>query len=166
MKINNYLFRENIVEYASMFRDKKYAFNAMGPDEFDEAGFTWYIFESLFDIDINKYGYGMDNTTKQLTNNLGILSSYIEKDSKKKEYIKDIKKGSLVFFHTKSLEDNQPLTNNKYPGDVGIYLGDKRFIHADSNKKRIIIDEIKDYWLDKMVASRDIIANKNQGRTK
>lgn len=159
IKIKIDFFRKNICDYAYTFMNKKYIFNSEGPDEFDAPGFTWYIFKVLFNLDINQDGYGMDNTTKQLTNNLGILHSYIEDDSNKSKYLLDIPKGSLVFFHTQAISDNQPLATNKYPGHVGIYLGDNQFIHASFKEKRIVIDSLDDYWLKKLVASRDIIAN-------
>ena len=50
------------------------------------------------------------------------------------------KKGDLVFFHTKEKGANSPTTNNHYPGHVGIYLGDKNFIHVDPTKEKIVID--------------------------
>ena len=67
----------------------------------------------------------------------------------------DIKKGDLVFFHTKEPNLNTPSINNHYPGHVGIYIGDKSFIHVLDNK--ITINKIEDNWLKCLVASRDLI---------
>lgn len=138
---------------------KRYSWGMKGPDEFDEAGFSFYIFKELFDFDIERDGYGMNEITKQMTNSIGDLSQYIEDDSNKEKYLDDIGIGDLVFFHTKSLDDCQPTTNNQYPGHVGIYLGDKKFIHVSVDEECIVMDELAGEWLDKLVASRDIVSS-------
>ena len=142
IKINIDIFRNNIKDYALTFINKKYTWGANGPNEFDSPGFTWYVFKILFNKDINKDGYGIDNTTKQMTNNIGSLKVYIEDDNNKKEY----------------LNDDKPLPNNEYPGHVGIYIGDNKFIHSSSNDEKIVINTLDKYWLKIMVASRDIIS--------
>lgn len=151
-------YRNNIVELASIHLGKNYVWNGFGPDDFDNAGLTTYIFKELFGVDILKNGYGLDNTTKQMTNSIGTLRKYRENDSNKTKYLEDIKVGDLVFFHTQALEDNQPTPNNRYPGHVGIYIGDKKFIHASLEEEKIIISLLEETWLKKLVASRDIVS--------
>ena len=148
-------YRNNIIEFSTIYLDK--SFNWSDNNEFELSEFTSYIFKQLFDIDINETGFGLDNSTKQMTNNLGDLKIYNEFDNKKINYIDEIKKGDLVFFHTKDLEANSPTPNNRYPGHVGIYLGDNSFIHLSPNKEIITIDKLDDNWLNTLVASRDII---------
>lgn len=92
-----------------------------------------------------------------MTNNIGDLKIYNELDSKKINYIDEIKKGDLVFFHTKDLDTNSPTPNNHYPGHVGIYLSDNNFIHVSPKTEKITIDKLDDNWLSTLVASRDII---------
>ena len=157
IKINIDIFRGNLVEYALTFLNKKYTWGAKGPAEFDSAGFTWYVYKILFDVDINN-GYGLDDTTKQMTSDIGILVKYVGDIQEKKKYIDNIKIGDLLFFHTKDLEDTGTLANNKYPGHVGIYIGDNRFIHASSDCEMVVISEIDDNLLKIMVASKDIIS--------
>lgn len=157
ININIEIFRHNIVEYALTFLNKKYTWGSYGNLEFDEAGFTWYIYKILFDIDINENGYGLDDTTKQMTSSVGNLTIYIENDSNKNKYINNINIGDLVFFHKKSLDDNVALANNRYPGDVGIYIGNNKFIHASNTCNKITIDQLDDYWLKILVASKDIV---------
>lgn len=152
-------YRRNIVDLAMIQLGKKYVLGMKGPDEFDEAGFSFYIFKELFRIDIEKDGYGMDEITRQMTNSIGNLTQYIEKDSNKIKYLDDIKMGDLVFFHTKALDENQPTTNNQYPGHVGIYLDDKKFIHASIDEECIVINDLDGIWLEKLVASRDIVSS-------
>lgn len=158
IKININNFRNNVKDYALTFLDKKYTWGSSGPDEFDSAGFTWYIFKILFNKDINEDGYGLDNTTKQMTNNIGNLKVYIKNDINKERYLKDINIGDLIFFHQKSLTDDKPSLNNEYPGHVGIYIGDNKFIHASSNAEKIVINTLDKYWLDILVASRDVVS--------
>lgn len=159
IKINIDLYRNNVIEYCNTFLNKKYIWGSRGPDEFDCSGFTWYIYEMLFKIDIEKNGYGIGDTTKQMTSSIGKLKEYKEDDNNKKEYIKELKPGDLVFFHRQSLEDTCPKPNNRYPGHVGIYIGDNKFIHASKDAKKIIISNFDDYWTKVLVASKDIISN-------
>ena len=151
------LYRKNIVDLALTKLDKKYVWGAVGDEEFDCSGFTYYVFYELFNIDINESGYGVGDTTKQMTNNIGNLRQYSEIDPNKEKYIDEINVGDLVFFHRQSLDEFKPTPKNRYPGHVGIYLGDKKFIHASSDAGKIIISEFNDYWISVMVASRDII---------
>ena len=146
-------YRENITDFATIYLDK--FINDLEINEFKTYEFTTYIYRQLFNIDINETGYGLDNSTKQMTNNIGDLKIYNEFDSKKEKYLSDIKKGDLVFFHTKEPNQNTPSINNHYPGHVGIYIGDKSFIHVLDNK--ITINKIEDNWLKCLVASRDLI---------
>ena len=150
-------YRNNVIDLALTKLDKKYVWDARGDEEFDCSGLTYYVFMELFSIDINESGYGIGDTTKQMTNNIGNLRQYKEDDVNKKKYIDEINKGDLVFFHRQSLEENIPSPENKYPGHVGIYLGDNKFIHAYSDAGKVIISEFDDYWISVLVASRDII---------
>lgn len=152
-------YRRNVVDMSIILLGKKYALGMFGPDEFDEAGLTFYIFKELFDIDILKDGYGNNEITKQMTNSLGNLSQYIENDSNKEKHLANINVGDLVFFHTKSLNEFQPTTNNQYPGHVGIYVGDNKFIHVSIEEEKVILSELDNKWLNKLVASRDIISS-------
>lgn len=151
------LYRNNIIELAITKLDKKYVWGAIGDEEFDCSGFTYYIYKELFNIDINETGYGNGDTTKQMTNNIGNLKQYNEDDPNKHKYIEEINIGDLVFFHRQSLDEFIPTPNNRYPGHVGIYLGDNKFIHASSDAGKIIISEFDDYWTKVLVASRDLI---------
>lgn len=153
------LYQKNIVELAMTKLNMPYVWGAIGPDSFDCAGLTYYIYKELFNIDIEKSGYGVGSTTKQMTNNIGVLKKYKEDDSKKKEYIKELNIGDLLFFHRQSLEDNAPTPNNRYPGHVGIYIGNNMFIHASSDEEKVIISPLDDYWLKVLVGSRDILSS-------
>lgn len=154
-------YRNNVVDFAIIYLDK--IIDDLENTEFKTYEFTTYIYKQLFNIDINRNGYGLDNSTRQMTNDMGDLKIYNELDSRKENYLSDIKKGDLVFFHTKDFNINTPTTNNHYPGHVGIYVGDKAFLHIDNNK--ITLDKIEDKWLNCLVASRDIIKDLSKRKT-
>lgn len=94
-----------------------------------------------------------------MTNNIGKLIVYKEDDSKKEKYIDNINIGDLIFFHEQSLNDTAPLPTNHYPGHVGIYIGDKQFIHASNKLNKIEIESLNDYWIKKLVATKDILTD-------
>lgn len=154
-------YRDNVVDFAIIYLDM--IIDDLENSEFKTYEFTTYIYKQLFNVDINSNGYGLDNSTRQMTNDIGDLKIYNELDSKKENYLSDIKKGDLVFFHTKDFNITSPTTNNHYPGHVGIYIGDKSFIHVYDNK--ITIDKIDDNWLKCLVASRDIIKDLSKRKT-
>lgn len=58
--------------------------------------------------------------------------------------LKNIKKGDLIFF-------NQ---SGKRSSHVGIYLGNRKFVHAPSSGKRVRIDKISAYWARHISSAR------------
>lgn len=150
-------YRNNLIEFTTIYLGKSVDWNNSNYDEFTPANFTYFIYKELFNIDINEPGYGLDTSTKQMTNDIGDLKIYNENDPQKINYLMDIKKGDLVFFHTQALTEKTPAPDNRYPGHVGIYLGEQKFIHASPTEEKIVIDKLEDIWLNILVASRDII---------
>lgn len=148
------IMRNNVIEFSLVYLDKVLDGDNL---EFNKDEFVSYIFRELFNLDINNGGYGLDISTKEMTNNIGDLRIYKKDDIKKINYIKEIKKGDLLFFHTKDLDDNSPTPSNHFPGHVGIYLDDFDFIHVDLENDKIAINKLEGNWLDSLVASRDII---------
>ena len=103
---------EEIIETAKEFLGIKYVWAANGPNCFDCSGFTKYVFKQN-GITLPRYS---GHQAK-----VGIRVSYDE-----------LQKGDLVFFDTE----------HKFRGrvnHVGIYIGDGKFIHASSAKKKVII---------------------------
>ena len=151
------LYQKNILDFLTLQLNKPYIWGNIGPDSFDCSGLTKYIYKELFNIDIEENGYGIGDTTKQMTSSIGTLKKYIENDSHKKEYIKELEIGDLIFFHRQSLKDTTPTPNNRYPGHVGIYIGNNQFIHASSDEEKVIISPLDDYWLKILVGSKNIL---------
>lgn len=155
IKIKENFYRHNLIEYAYTFLDKPYIWDAKGPEEFDCSGFTKYLYQTLFNINIEKDGYGIGDTTKQMTSSIGTITKYKEELNKEL----NIKPGDLLFFHRQSLDEFIPTPTNRYPGHVGIYIGNNKFIHASKDAGKIIISNLDNYWTKILVASKDIITN-------
>ena len=96
------LYQKNILDFLMLQRNKPYIWGNVGPDSFDCSGLTKYIYQELFNINIEENGYGIGDTTKQMTSPVGTLKKYIENDSHKKKYIKELEIGDLLFFHRQS----------------------------------------------------------------
>lgn len=151
--------RKKIVKLALLQYGKGYEHGEMGLDTFDCAGLVWFLYFSLLDIDIFSTGFGMSTTTKIMTSNCGQLTVFEENSRKDLNLIRE---GDILFFHRQSLSDNEPMIDNYYPGHCGIFLGDKRFIHASKPKEKVIISSFDNnkYWLDVLVGSKDLISDK------
>ena len=150
------ILRNKIIELALNQNKKIYEHGKHGPDSFDCAGFVWYIYHEILDIDIYKDGIGKSTTTKIMTSTYGKLTLYAENILDKDFSL--IKGGDILLFHRQSKESTEPKENNKYPGHCGIYLGNKTFIHAPRKKGYINIQNFDNsqYWTKKLVASKDI----------
>ena len=103
---------DEIIDTAKEFLGIKYVWAANGPDCFDCSGFTKYVYKQN-GITLPRYS---GHQAK-----VGIKVSFDE-----------LEKGDLVFFDTE----------HKFRGKVnhvGIYIGNHKFIHASSAKKKVII---------------------------
>jgi len=103
---------DEIIDTAKEFLGIKYVWAANGPDCFDCSGFTKYVYKQN-GITLPRYS---GHQAK-----VGIKVSFDE-----------LEKGDLVFFDTE----------HKFRGKVnhvGIYIGDGKFIHASSAKKKVVI---------------------------
>ncbi|MCK5854935.1 MAG: C40 family peptidase [Sulfurovaceae bacterium] len=85
------------------------------------------------------YRYDCSGFTKEVFRRNGIKIPRVSKDQAKvgkKILKKHLRKGDLIFFHSKksSIVDH-----------VGIYLGKGKFIHASRFHKRIVISPLREY---------------------
>lgn len=153
---NEIELRNQIVNLALLQHKKLYEYGKHGLDAFDCAGLVWYIYNTILNIDLYSKGYGLSTTTMLMTSKYGKLTLFQEADKIKNLNL--IKNGDIIFLHTQSLKDNAPLSNNKYPGHCGIYLGEEKFIHASKPKQCVVISDFtkNDYWLKVLVGSKNI----------
>jgi cell wall-associated NlpC family hydrolase len=95
---------------------KRYVWGATGPRAFDCSGFTSYV--------CKKSGVNIPRTS--------IKQSKVGKRVDRK----NLKPGDLVFFDTSK-------KRRGYINHVGIYLGNNKFIHASSAKKKVVIASLE-----------------------
>lgn len=92
-----------------------------------------------------------------MTNNIGKLTIYKESDPNKQKYLDTLNIGDLLFFHENSKNHNTPLIKNSYPGHVGIYIGEQKFIHSSPKEGKVIISKINNDYLKTLVATRNLL---------
>jgi len=99
---------------------KRYVWGASGTrNTYDCSSFTKYVYR--------KNGIAIPRTSI--------------KQSKHGKYVKrkDLKKGDLIFFDTSKRRKG-------YVNHVGIYLGNNKFIHASSAKKRVVVSSLSKFY--------------------
>ena len=94
---------------------KHYVWGATGPKAFDCSGFTSYVYR--------KIGFNIPRTSR-------MQAKYGKRISRK-----SLRPGDLIFFDTSH-------SHRGYVNHVGIYIGNNRFIHASSARKRVIITSL------------------------
>ncbi|CAA6801470.1 MAG: Invasion associated protein p60 [uncultured Sulfurovum sp.] len=94
---------------------KRYVWGAIGPKTFDCSGFTSYVYK--------KTGVNLPRTSREQSK----YGKYVKR--------KNLQVGDLVFFDTSRRKKG--IVNH-----VGIYMGNNKFIHASSAKKRVVISSL------------------------
>lgn len=106
--------REQIIDFAKTKLNVPYVWGANGPDAFDCSGFVSYVFNKVANLKLPRV------SSLQATFKPKIASSSMEK-------------GDLVFFET----------TGHGISHVGIYIGNRQFIHASSGKNnRVMISSL------------------------
>ncbi|MGC9352017.1 MAG: LysM peptidoglycan-binding domain-containing protein [Sulfurovum sp.] len=120
---------EEVVAVAKTKLGKKYVWGATGTKgTFDCSGFTKYCYK--------KNGIDIPRTS--------IMQSKYGKFIKRSE----LQKGDLIFFDTSKRRKG-------YVNHVGIYLGDNKFIHASSAKKKVVITSLgKAFYSQRYMGAR------------
>ncbi len=107
---------KNIIKVAKTKLGRKYVWGAIGKrGTFDCSGFTNYVFK--------KNGINIPRTSI----NQSKFGKHVARAN--------LKKGDLIFFDTSKKRKG-------YVNHVGIYLGDGKFIHASSAKKKVVITSL------------------------
>lgn len=150
---------EKVINFSLLQYGKPYVHKSMGPDSFDCVTLAWYIYTSLFDIDLFQMGFGNSATTLAMTSCYGKITLYPEGDWDKDLSI--LHSGDILFFHTQSLKDHYPKPNNRYPGHCGIYLENNYFIQANRTKGKVVISNFNknEYWKRVLVGSKNVITD-------
>ena len=123
--------KQQLIEEAKYYKGGKYVWGGTTPKGFDCSGYVQYLYKKQH-INLPRTAYSQSKKGKT------IFRSQLEK-------------GDLVFFLTDK-KRKIPITH------VGIYLGDRKFIHAASRKKGIIISSIdKGYYAKKFVLAKRVL---------
>ena len=112
--------RYRIVEFAKTQIGKPYVYGANGNSSFDCSSFVQYVFKKTLGITIPRVSAEQSVFKPKLHNN--------------------IKKGDLLFFET--LEKGRI-------SHVGMYIGNRQFIHASSKSKKVTISDFTGFYQDK-----------------
>lgn len=117
------------------------------------------IYRDLFHFSIRKDGFGKSSTTKVLTSSIGDFYDFRNLTiEEKKECTRNIQIGDILFFHTQSLEENKPTYENRYPGHVALFLGNKFFIHAKSSSGKVMISHLEEEdYLEILIGYKDLV---------
>jgi cell wall-associated NlpC family hydrolase len=99
----------------------------------------------------NKNTYDCSSFTKFVYKNIGIdIPRTSLRQSKFGKFVKrsELKKGDLIFFDTSKKRKG-------YVNHVGIYIGDNKFIHASSAKKKVVITSLdKNFYSNRYKGAR------------
>jgi len=118
----------NIINIAKTKLGRKYVWGAVGKrGTFDCSGFTSYVYK--------KNGIHIPRTSR----NQAKYGKYISRNN--------LKKGDLIFFDTSKRRKG-------YVNHVGIYLGNGKFIHASSAKKKVVVSSLSKFYAQRYVGAR------------
>ncbi len=125
---------DKITQIALSQMGKTYSWGATGPFTFDCSGFTQFVYE--------QNGIELPRVSKEQAKE----GQYIDRDN--------LKKGDLIFFSSSKSNDVH---------HVGIYLGNSKFVHASSAKKRVTISSLDEKyyrehfkWGRRLINQRDL----------
>ena len=112
--------RDRIITFAQTKLGSPYVWGATGPNSFDCSGFVGYVFKNAANVNLPRV------SSSQATFRPRISSM-------------NMKKGDLVFFNT----------TGKGISHVGIYMGNRQFIHASSGSKRVTVSSLDSNFYSK-----------------
>lgn len=122
---------ERIASRALEYLDVPYVLSRKDPKAFDCSGFLVYLFdEEGIELPHSAELIGTDESFAFIEN------------------IRDLRIGDIVCFDT--IEDKDPCDH------VGVYLGNKSFVHASSTFGKVVVSRISDIYLETFTGGRRI----------
>jgi len=119
---------KKIIQLAKQKLGRKYVWGAVGQKgTFDCSGLTKYVFA--------KNGINIPRTSI----NQSKFGKYVSRGN--------LKKGDLIFFDTS--KERKGFVNH-----VGIYLGNGKFIHASSAKKKVVVSRLSKFYASRYKGAR------------
>jgi len=129
-KIQNAKKGVKVITLAKTKLGRKYVWGAQGKNVFDCSGLTQYVYKKQ-GINIPRRAIWQSKFGKQVSR-------------------KNLKKGDLVFFDTSKRRKG-------YVNHVGIYIGNNKFIHASSAKKKVVITSLnKNFYSKRFTGGRRV----------
>jgi len=134
--ISDFLFSRNgngpkstkITSLAKTKLGRRYVWGATGnKNTFDCSGFTKYVYQ--------KNGINIPRTSI----NQSKFGKFVSRNN--------LKKGDLIFFDTSKRRKG-------YVNHVGIYLGNGKFIHASSAKKKVVVSKLSKFYAQRYKGAR------------
>ena len=117
-----------IASFAKKNLGKRYVWGATGRrGTFDCSGFTSYVYK--------KNGINIPRTSR----NQAKYGKYVSRDK--------LQKGDLIFFDTSK-------RRRGYVNHVGIYLGNGKFIHASSAKRKVVVSRLSKFYAQRYKGAR------------
>lgn len=110
--------RKKITDFALQYLNVPYKWGSSGPKSFDCSGFVHYVYKEIATIELPRTSYSIAE-----------LDNKVEKDK--------LQIGDILYFKT---------TKKQRISHVGIYIGDNKFVHASSAKKKVVISEIEGFY--------------------
>ena len=132
---------DELIAYSNTFLGMAYLWGGTTPEKLDAAGkhlsggfdcsgFIQYIYKNM-DVILPR------TTSDQIDQGISVK-------------IEDLQKGDILLFRTSS----------EFPFEVshvGMYIGDKKFIHSSKPKDFVKISELTSYYLDKLIIGKRIL---------
>jgi cell wall-associated NlpC family hydrolase len=131
--ISDFLYSRNskstkITSLAKTKLGRRYVWGATGSkNTFDCSGFTKYVYQ--------KNGINIPRTSR----NQSKFGKFVSRNN--------LKKGDLIFFDTSKRRKG-------YVNHVGIYLGNGKFIHASSAKKKVVVSNLSKFYAQRYKGAR------------
>ena len=122
---------DKVIEFAKTLLGKPYVWGSEGPSSFDCSGYTQYVFKKSVGINLPRVSKDQAKFGKSVSKN-------------------DLQKGDLIAFDMEG-------ANNGQVNHIGIYMGDKKIIHASSTKKKVLISDMTDYYYKSIVSIRRVL---------
>ena len=131
---------------------------------FDCASFVSYLYMSELGIDIMHGGIGNSSTGKIMSSDFGeslLIDESIDIKSKIQFIKKHAKVGDVLLFHRQSRNSNEVESDNWFPGHVGIYVGDEKYIDARHRRGNVsLVDMNDDEYMNCFVGFKNFISEK------
>lgn len=121
---------QDICDYALQFVGYKYLWGGTSPEYgFDCSGFVQYVY-AQFGFELNR-----------IAEDQALNGVHVDEE--------DIAPGDILCFYSSKAKT--------YIGHVGIYLGDRLYIHAQNEENGVIVSDLDDPWLPRIFEARRIV---------